>query len=118
MLITDSFMMRKMARALQQSNNLYNLNDIKKMLSDGSAQGHVVGDTWAVTQVHDWPARRSVNILVVVGNLEDSLKLEEKIENWAKDIGANLITGVGRDGWWNFRTPGWKKTGTLYSKDI
>lgn len=118
MIITDSFMMRKMARALREGGDLYNLNDIQKMLREGTAQGHVVGDTWAITQVHQYPAVKSVNILVVVGNMRDSLQLEQKIEAWAKDLGASLLTGIGRDGWWEHRTPGWKKMGVYYAKDI
>jgi hypothetical protein len=118
MIVTDSFMMRKMARALREGGDLYNLNDIQKMLSAGTAQGHVVGETWAITQVHQFPAVKSVNIMVVVGNMEDSLKLEKKIEEWAKGLGATLLTGIGRDGWWEYKTPGWKKLGTMYAKDI
>jgi hypothetical protein len=88
------------------------------MLKSGEAQGHVVGDTWAITQVHKFPARISVNVMIVVGNMEDSLKLEAKIETWAKSIGANLLTGIGRDGWWEYKTPGWKKMGTCYAKEL
>ena len=118
MIITDKFMLKRMERALKAGNNLFTLDDIGEGLRSGHMQGHVEGNTWAITQVHDWPQRRSVNILVVVGNMADSLKLEEKITAWAKEKGADHITGVGRDGWWNFRTLGWKKQGVLYSKDI
>jgi valyl-tRNA synthetase len=54
----------------------------------------------------------------VIGNLDDSFKLEMKIEKWAKEIGADLVTAVGREGWWDHRLPGWKKQGAIYSKDI
>jgi len=111
-------MMLKMARALKQTGNLFDLTDVQNALKTGTMQGHVENDTWAVTQVHDWPKCRTVNVLVVVGDMADSLKLEAKIEDWAKSIGADRITAVGREGWWEFRTPGWKKVGTLYSKDI
>jgi len=118
MIITDAAMMRKMARALRQCNNLFDLTDISNNLRSGNMQGHVVNDTWAITQVHDWPKRRSINVVVVVGNLEDSVALEAKIEEWAKGLGANLLTGIGRPGWWEYRTPGWRKMGIHYSKDI
>jgi len=118
MIITDQAMLMKMERALRSGNDLYDLDDIQEKLIVGDMQSHVEGNTWAVTEVHDWPRRRSVNILFVVGYLGDSLRLEKKIIDWAKDIGADLITAIGRDGWWEYRTPGWKKMGTLYSKDI
>ena len=111
-------MLGRLARALKQAGDMFNLDDIQKALRLGTMQGHVENDTWAITQIHDWPRRRTANILFVVGDMEDALKLEAKIEEWALGVGANRITAVGRDGWWEFRTPGWKKVGTLYSKDI
>jgi hypothetical protein len=111
-------MAAKMNEALKASGDVYDLIDIQDLLKDGMMQGHVEGDTWAITQVHDWPKKKSVNILYVVGSLENSIRLEGKITEWAKEIGADFITAVGRDGWWERRTPGWKKVGTLYSKDL
>jgi|SRR4249920_2798073 hypothetical protein len=118
MIISDEKMAKLMSKALKLGGDLYTLDDIDKQLLTGDMQGHVEGNTWAITQVHDWPHRKSVNILYVVGNLDDSIKLETRIENWAKGIGASLLTGIGREGWWEYRLPGWKKVGTLYSKDI
>ena len=116
--ISDPKMLKKMERAFRLNDYLYDLNDIDDGLNSGDMQGHVEGDTWAVTQVHNWPKRRSVNILFVVGNLDESLKLENKIEQWAKSIGADMLTGIGRDGWWEHRSSGWRKVGTLFAKDI
>jgi hypothetical protein len=56
--------------------------------------------------------------MYLVGSLGGALKLEYKVEQWAKSVGADLITAVGRDGWEKHRTLGWKKVGNLYSKDI
>jgi len=118
MIIRDAFMMKRMQRALDQANGLYSLQDIGDALREGKMQGHVAQDTWAITQVSDYPKRRVVDISYVVGNLAGSLELEGKITEWAKAHHADLITAVGREGWWEHRTPGWRKTGTLYSKDI
>lgn len=116
--IVDPVMYKKMERALRLNNYMYDLGDIQDGLDNGDMQGHVEGDTWAITQVHNWPRQKTVNILFVVGNIEDVVKLEVKIEKWAKEIGASLLTGIGRDGWWERRTPGWRKVGTLFAKDI
>lgn len=116
--ITDTKMMAKMNKALSFGGDLFSLDDIKEYLKDGRMQGHVENDTWAITQVHEWPRKRSVNILYVIGNIEDSVKLEEKIVEWAKSIEADTLTAVGRDGWWEHILPGWKKIGTLYSKEL
>ena len=118
MIITDPKMRDKMEKALKISGNIYTLEDIDRMLKSGEMQGHVHGNTWAITQVHDWPRHRSVNILYVVGDIEDTVVLETEIAEWAKDQGATVLTAIGREGWWERRTPGWGKMGTLYSKDI
>lgn len=118
MRITDPNMARKMDRALASGGNLFNLDDIEECLEDGRMQSHVEDDTWAITEVCQWPRKKSVNILYVVGSIEGSLKLEEKITAWAKEIGADFVTAVGREGWWEHRLPGWKKFGTLYSKEM
>jgi hypothetical protein len=114
----DKFMMKKLERALAQCGGIFTLEDIRDNLKSGRMQGHVVGDTWAITQVLEWPRSKSVNVVFVVGDMKDALELETVIEKWAKDLGASFITGTGRDGWWDYKTPGWKKMGVLYSKDI
>jgi len=116
--ITDPVMVDKMRRALKVGGDLFSLDDIESGLTSGDLQGHVEGDTWAITQVHQWPRKKAVNVLFVVGTLENSVKLENKLEAWAKEQGATLLTAVGRGGWWSFRTPGWKIVGNLYSKVI
>jgi predicted alpha/beta hydrolase family esterase len=118
MKIVDPVMAKKMAKALKVNRDVFDLDDIREALRVGKMQGHTEGDTWAITQVHEWPRQKSVNILYVIGSLDDALKLESKITEWAKSIGANFITAVGRDGWWEYNTPGWKKMGVLYSKDL
>lgn len=116
--ISDPKMLKKIERALRLNNYMYDLSDIDYGLDTGEMQGHVEGSTWAITQVHNWPRQKTVNILFVVGNLEEAIRLEMKIEMWAKELGATMLTGIGRDGWWERRTPGWRKVGTLFAKDI
>ena len=116
--ITDPEMLRKMEKALRLGGNFYTLDDIQAGIMAGDLQGHVEGDTWAITQVQQYPQRKVVNVMFVVGSIPHAAKLEEKIGIWAKELGATLITATGRDGWWAHRTPGWKMMGALYSKDI
>jgi hypothetical protein len=118
MIIPDPKMVAKMNKAIALGGNLFSIEDIFEYLKDGRMQSHAEGDTWVITQIHDWPRKRSVNLLYTVGNIKEASKLEEKITIWAKSIGADTITAIGGDGWWKYRLPNWKKVGTLYSKDI
>ena len=111
-------MVEKLAEALKLAHDVYTLEDIIELIEKGTLQGHVEGDTWVVTQVHTFPRKRIVEILYVVGDLNDSIRMEKKIEQWARELNADLIIATGREGWWDFRTPGWKKTGVTYAKDL
>jgi hypothetical protein len=56
--------------------------------------------------------------MFVIGDMKDLPELEQRVTQWAKDNGADLITAMGRDGWQSMMHDGWKAVGTLYSKDI
>lgn len=114
----DPRMRRKVDRLMRDGNNCYTLDDIMKEIDQGTMQSHVFGDTWVITQVHDFPQRRSVDLTFVVGEADEFLAGLPKLYDWSREIGANLITGSGRDGWWSKRLPGWRRMGSLYSKDL
>jgi len=118
MIITDPKMAHKMERALLHGGGCYTLDDIDKGLMTGEMQGHVFGKSWAITRVHQWPRKKSVDVLCVVGEIKDMLMLEQVVCQFAKDQNADMLTATGRDGWWGIHTPGWQKAGTLYSKDL
>ena len=118
MIITDEKMRFKMDRALKIGGDTYTLDDIEAGLASGDMQGHVFEETWAITRVHDWSHKRSVDVICIVGDIQGALILEQIVCEWAKSIEADFITAIGRDGWWGFHTPGWQKAGTLYSKDL
>lgn len=111
-------MIERLHRALKLGGDCYSLEDVLTALHTGQMQGHVIGDTWAITKVYDWPQKRSVEITFVVGEMHDAIQMEHEIEKFARSVGASAITAIGREGWWKIRTDGWKKMGTLYAKDI
>ena len=118
--ITDRLMKAKMERWLRANDNCYTFDDVMKGIEKGQFQTHLFGDTWVLTSIHDWPQRRSVHIDLVVGHLQESLKVEPEVCNWARSVGANLITGSGRPGWDPLRAlvEDWRMTGFTYSKDL
>jgi hypothetical protein len=117
--INDPAMLRKMDRALRQGGNLYTLEDLGYALEEGKMQSHVAKDTWAITAVNDFPNKRTVDVLYVVGSLEGAFALDKDLEKWANGLGADAMTAMGRDGWNRWcSNPGWTKVGTLYSKEL
>jgi len=118
MRVLDPAMQRKIERLMKDGNNCYTLDDIMECVRKGTMQSHVFGETWVLTQVHEWPQRKSVDLTFVVGHADEFLENLPKLYHWTKDIGADLITGSGRDGWTKRLLPGWHRMGSLYAKDL
>jgi len=114
----DVAMMDKVGRALEQAGGIYTLDDIDLALSTGNMQSHTADGTWVITQVHDFPQKRAVDVLYVIGDLRGAYAVDKVVEKWAIGIGAELMTAIGRDGWAKRLGPGWMKAGTFYCKDL
>jgi len=111
-------MERKMSRWLAIHDGCYTFRDIMNKIHDGTMQSHAFGDTWVVTTVHEFPQRKAVHIDLVVGNLKEFLDGLPKLYDWARSIGATLMTGSGNPGWRHYPMPGWKFKGLMFSKDL
>lgn len=116
--ITRDDMRIKVERALDAFGNLYTFDDIMGLINEGKMQSFAVGDTWIVTQVNEFPRRKVVDIALVVGFIEEATHALPEIYNFARSIGANRVTAVGRDGWWKFAEPGWYRVGGYFAKDL
>jgi len=90
---------RKMARALERMGGLYTLNDILTAIAEGRMQSFAVNNTWAITQVVQFPRARQLQIVALVGDLADIDELQAKIFAYANDVNASLVSAYGRRGW-------------------
>ena len=118
MKITNPAMLKKMERVLEAAGGIHTLDDIGEALQKGTMFSHVVGETWILTEIIEYPRKKVANITYVIGNLSDALTAEAVVEEWANNAGVDFITATGRSGWWGFRSPGWRMMGTLYSKEL
>ena len=112
---------RKMARVLDRLGGLYTLNDILSRIAEGKMQSFVVNNSWAITEVQDFPRVRQVMIVALVGDLADIDALQAKIFDYAAEIGAGLVSAHGRMGWTpHAKARGWrvKTTNYLFHKDM
>ena len=119
--INDSKMERRVARLMRDGNNCYTLDDVMREIEQGTMQSHTFGSTWVITQVHEFPQRKSVDLTFVVGHAAEFIEGLPELYSWSRSIGADLITGSGRDGWWmlpEFNVHKWRRMGSLYSKDL
>lgn len=114
---------RKLARVLDRMGGLYTLNDILTRIADGRMQSFVVNNSWAITEVQDFPRARQLLLVAYVGDLDDVDALHAKILAYADEVNASLLSTYGRRGWLregSWRRLGWrlKAQSQLYVKEL
>jgi Mg2+/Co2+ transporter CorC len=110
----------RLAELLKMNGDLYNLEDIVDMISDGRLQSFPHEDgSWIVTRVCEFPRKRVLEIVVAMGNLETIKSMEHSVRDFARLHGcAMLMTSAGRSGWEGEMTPGWRRIGTTFLAEI
>ena len=110
---------------LERLGGLYTFDDIVEMVKKGDAQSFTYGDSWAVTQVHDTPRKRVLNVIFVAGRLKDIFHIENEIMDWSRANKVDLIIGHGRNEWEGLRRKssmwgdlGWRQVSSLFMKDV
>jgi hypothetical protein len=100
---------RKLERVLDRMGGLYTVQDILTAIAVNRMQSFVEGDSWAVTQVVDFPRARVLEILVALGDLNDCRILHDRILKYAEENGVGLVWAYGRRGWLSdAKSHGWK----------
>lgn len=106
-------------RILEMAGGFYTFEDIVQSVRDGKMQSFTCNDSWAVVQTIDYPRKRVVDIVFVVGHLEDMDTLESEVIGWARDIGAVMLTTGARNGWQDrAKIRGWRTVSKIYMKDL
>jgi hypothetical protein len=100
---------QKLARVLDRMGGLYTLQDILTAIADARMQSFVEGNSWAITQVNQYPRARTLQLVALVGRLEDVDALHAKILAYADDVNAGLLSTYGRRGW--LREGSWRRLG-------
>ena len=89
----------KLARVLARMGGLYTPQDILAAIAANKMQSFVEGDSWVITQVGLFPRGKVLEVIAVVGGLDDLRVLHDRILDYARDIGASVIQAYGRKGW-------------------
>src|SRR5580693_5822362 len=97
--MTAAIYHRKMERALDRMGGLFTLNDILTAIAEGRMQSFVHDNSWAITQVNQYPRARTLQLVAIVGHLEDIDALHEQILSYADQANCGLLSTYGRLGW-------------------
>lgn len=112
---------RKLAKVLDRMGALWTVQDILSAIAAGKMQSFVEGDSWAITQIADFPRARVLEILVALGDLEQCRRLHRRILQFARDNDIGLVQAYGRRGWIRDATAlGWRvrTTSYLYQQEL
>lgn len=114
---------RKLARVLDRMGGLYTLQDILSAIAEGRMQTFVEDNSWAITQVQNFPRARQLQLVAMVGDLKDVDALHAKVLAYAGEVNAGLLSTYGRLGWLregSFRHLGWrlKAKSHLYQREM
>lgn len=108
----------KMERFLKLQGGLYSFEDIVELIKTGEMQSFCEGDTWVVTQVNNFPRKRVLSIVLAVGDIKDVKKLEPRVDEFAKEVGAELVMAFGRPGWGKHMHGEWQTRYCVFDKVI
>ena len=100
---------------------LYLAQDILTAVHAGRMQMFSENDSIAVTQIGVFPRCKVLEIIVVVGDLDELRILHDRVLAYAEEIGASVVQAYGRRGWNpDAARRGWKVKARsfLYQKDM
>ena len=100
---------QKLARVLDHMGGLYLVDDLKTAIAEDKMQGFVEGNSWAITQVNTYPRARTLQLVAMVGHLEDVDALHARILDYADENNVGLLSTYGRMGW--LREGSWQRLG-------
>lgn len=112
-------------RALAHAHGEYELEDLRQLIQSGHMQLWIASTTTelrgvVVTELLTYPQKRVCHFVFVSGDDLDSwLGLEQVIEVWAYQRGAEIIRGMGRRGWKRaLAVHGFEESYTMFDKVI
>ena len=111
----------KLKRVLARMGDLYTVQDILSALAKNEMQSFVEGESVAITRIAIYPRAKVVEVLAVVGKLDEARILHDRILIFASEVGARVIQAYGRQGWLHdAQRRGWKiiAENYVYQRDI
>ncbi len=103
--------------ALDRDIGTHEIDDVWRFIEAGKAQLWPGEKSAVVTALEYHPRKVVLRYWLCGGDLEDCLKLEPGIEEWAKSAGAKTVVIGGRAGWLK-ALKGYRKAGVYLAKDF
>jgi len=105
---------------LARSGGFFTFEDILSAIEKGDMQSFAEGSSWAVTQVIQFPRKKVVDVVLLVGCAADFEALTNQVKAFGKRQGADFIIGSPRKGFLDdqYRPKGWKVVGATIMMEL
>ena len=98
--------------ALEYAHGSHTLDDVWDAVERGDAQFWPAEDAGLVTEMIDYPQRRTLRFWLAGGDLKALRALEDKAIEWSKQWGCTACEIIGRRGWVR-ALDGYEEAGTI-----
>jgi len=85
--------------ALDHAGNLFTVNDVFDLVTEGKAHFWPGKNCAIITEVRQFPQKRLCNVWLGGGDLEELKVMAEYVRLYAKQMNCDAITIQGRPGW-------------------
>lgn len=99
------------AAALEYAGGTHTVEDVRAGCEDGTFQFWPAPHSVVVTEVLRTPQQLIVHVFLAAGRMDEIEEVHDRVEDWARRIGAHKLTLVGRPGWTRSflaRRKGWR----------
>ena len=85
--------------ALRYAHNSHTYEQVIEIVKRGDAQLWALRDSAIVTEIIDYPQRRTLRFWLAGGNMKTLLEVEPKIRKWSILYRCRAVEIIGRKGW-------------------
>lgn len=90
---------KRLERALGVAGNTHTPEDVAQAVRDGRMQAWTEGESLVVTEVLQFPQANALNVFLAVGNLDEVMTIQPRIEAFGREHGCKVLRMEGRKGW-------------------
>lgn len=103
--------------ALEYAHNSHSFEQVIDIVKRGDAQFWAFSDSAIVTEIIEYPQRRTLRFWLAGGNLKTLLDVEPKIRKWSILYRCEAVEIIGRKGWEKV-LKGYEPTAIVLVKEI
>ncbi len=108
-----------MLKAIERCEGTHTEDDVLEAILRGNMRLIREGTSGVVIEIHTYPRMKALHCFLVAGNMDEVLRIEERLPALARSLGCSRITACGRHGWAKvLPNHGWETVTTFMQKDV